>query len=277
MTRVIFVGFDTEQKAYEGDRALRDMHREGTLTLYNDAVVVKEPDGAVALRRPPDADPIGTVGGMITGGLIGLLGGPVGAAVGMSAGTLLGAAFDLTNAGLDQEFVEDIGERLAPGNAAVIAEIEEQWQVPLDTRMETLGGKVLRRTRPQIEDAYLERTVDAAQKELADLEAEKLARVKTAQTEKARKEAEKLQAKIDGARRKVALKEKELSAKMQALKEEGSQKIALLEAQKATAVVESKALLDQRLAAIRDEYGNRTSRLQDSLERRKAAHAASAA
>ena len=45
MNKVIFVGFDTEAKAYEGARALRDMHREGALTLYNDAVVVKDPDG----------------------------------------------------------------------------------------------------------------------------------------------------------------------------------------------------------------------------------------
>ena len=80
MNRVIFVGFDTEEKAYEGDRALHDLHKDGTLTLYNDAVVVKEPTGNVAVRRPPEAEPFGTFGGMLTGGLIGLLGGPVGAA-----------------------------------------------------------------------------------------------------------------------------------------------------------------------------------------------------
>jgi hypothetical protein len=48
MNKVIFVGFDTEPKAYEGDRALHDMHGDGT--LYNGAVVVKEPGGNVALR-----------------------------------------------------------------------------------------------------------------------------------------------------------------------------------------------------------------------------------
>ena len=55
MNKVIFVGFDTEQKAYEADRAVRDMHRDGTLTLYNDAVVVKEPQGKVVLRRAPES------------------------------------------------------------------------------------------------------------------------------------------------------------------------------------------------------------------------------
>jgi len=274
MNRVIFVGFDTEQKAYEGDRALHDMHREGTLTLYNDAVVVKEADGKVVMRRAPDAEPVGTFGGMLTGGLIGLLGGPVGAAVGFSAGTLIGAAFDLTKEGVDRAFVEDAGARLEPGKAAVVAEIDEQWQVPLDTRMEGLGGNLVRRTQTQIEDAYLEREIETAQQELAMLESETVTEWQAAQTEKARKRAEKLQAKIDAAHRKVQEKEDELARKLQSVKNEGDHKIAMLEAQKATATAESTAALERRLADVRSDYERRTKRLRDALDRRKAAHAA---
>ena len=274
MNRVIFVGFDTEQKAYEGDRALQDMHRDGTLTLYNDAVVVKEAGGKVAVRRAPGAEPVGTFGGMLTGGLIGLLGGPVGAAVGLGAGTLIGAAFDLTKEGVDQDFVEDAGARLEPGEVAVIAEIDEQWQVPLDTRMEGLGGTLVRRTQTQIEDAYLEREIETAQKELAGLESETVAEVTAMQTEKARKRAEKLQAKIDAAKRKVQEKEATLAAKMQTVKNEGNEKIAVLAAQKATATADSEAALERRLADVRSDYERRTGRLQDAVDRRKAAHVA---
>jgi uncharacterized membrane protein len=277
MNKVIFVGFDTEQKAYEGDRALRDMHRDGTLTLYNDAVVVKEPGGTVAVRRAPDAEPVGAFGGMLTGGLIGLLGGPVGAAVGLGAGTLIGAAFDLTKEGVDRDFVEDAGARLEPGKAAVIAEIDEQWQAPLDTRMEGLGGTLVRRTQTQIEDAYLEREIETAQKELAALESETMAEVKAAQTEKARKQAEKLQAKIDAAKRKVQEKEDELARKLQSVKSEGDRKIAVLEAQKATATAESKAALERRLADVRNDYKGRTGRLQEAVDRRTAVHATAVA
>jgi uncharacterized membrane protein len=275
MNKVIFVGFDTEQQAYEGDRALHNMHRDGTLTLYNDAVVVKEPCGNVTLRQPPDAEAIGTFGGMITGGLLGLLGGPVGAAAGLGAGTLIGVAFDLTKEGLDRDFIEDVGARLEPGKAAVIAEIDEYWQVPLDTRMEALGGKLLRRTRTQIEDAYLEREIEAAQRELADLEAETLAEVKGSTTDKARQRAEKLQAKIDDAKRKVREKQNELAAKMRSVKDEANEKIARLEAQKATATAEAKTLLERRLADVRSEYQRRIERLEQALDRRTAVHATS--
>ena len=273
MNKVIFVGFDSEQKAYEGDRALQDMHRDGTLTLYNDAVVVKEAGGKVAVRRGPEAEPVGAFGGMLTGGLIGLLGGPVGAAVGLGAGTLIGAAFDLTKEGIDRDFVEDAGARLAPGRAAVIAEIDEQWQVPLDTRMEGLGGKLMRRTQTQIEDAYLEREIETAQKELAILQSETVAEVKATQSEKARKRAEQLQAKIDAAKRKVQEKEDELARKLQSVKDEGGQKIAVLEAQKATATAESTAALERRLADVRSDYERRTGRLQEAVDRRNVAPA----
>ena len=265
MNKVIFVGFDTEQKAYEADRAVRDMHRDGTLTLYNDAVVVKEPQGKVVVRRAPESDPVGTVGGMLTGGLIGLLGGPVGAAVGLGTGTLIGAAFDLTEEGVEQDFVEDAGAGLEAGKAALIAEIDEQWQVPLDTRMEALGGNLLRQTRTQIEDAYAERAVQAAERELAALEAEAVAHVQPAQVEK-------LQAKIDAAQRKLQAKQRELAAKVQAVKDEGNRKIAVLDAQMATATAESKAVIKERLAEVRSEYSRRTKRLQEAVESRQAAH-----
>jgi hypothetical protein len=143
--------------------------------------------------------------------------------------------------------------------------------------MEALGGHVLRQTRTQIEDAYAERAAEAAQRELAGLEAEKLAQVTSAQTEKARKQTEKLQAKIDAAQRRLREKEDELSDKARAVRDEGTKKIAMLEAQKATAGAESKGVLDNRLADLRREYEDRSRRLQDALNRRKAAHAASAA
>jgi hypothetical protein len=209
---------------------------------------------------------------MLTGGLIGLLGGPVGAAVGVGAGTLIGAAFDLTREGVDSEFVKAVGARLEPGKAAVIGEIDEHWQVPLDTQMETLGGKLLRQTPTQIEDAYLERGIEAAQRELASLEAEKLAELKASETKKAAKKAERLQAKIDAATRNVREREDGLAAKLRSVKEEGNQKIAVLESQKATATKESTALLEQRLVDVRSDYQRRTQRLTEALDRRKAAH-----
>ena len=68
-------------------------------------------------------------------------------AVGASTGTMIGAAFDLTRAGIAGDFLEEVSEYLLPGKTAVITELDEEWQAPIDTRMEALGGHVFRRNR----------------------------------------------------------------------------------------------------------------------------------
>ena len=52
-----------------------------------------------------------------------------------------------------------------------------------------LGGRLLRQTKLQLEDVYIERDIENAQNELEALEAEKLAAIKAAQTEKAGRRA----------------------------------------------------------------------------------------
>ncbi len=271
MKEVIFVGFDTEPLAYRGDQALHDMDMDGTITLSNDAVVVRERSGKVAVRELPHRCPVGTVRGMIAGGLIGWLGGPAGAAVGLGAGALAGGVFDSNQDGADRDFVEEVGRLIEPGRAVVIAEIDEKRGVPLDARMAGLGGKLLRRTRTQVVDAHVDREIEAEQRELRDLETQKLAEVTVSETEKGDMKAERLQAQIDDAKRKIREKEDQLTAKMRALKREGDQKIAQLELQKAAAEEESALTLEHRLADVRSDYERRIQRLGEALARRKTA------
>jgi uncharacterized membrane protein len=225
------------------------------------------------IRQQTEIDPVATVGGMLTGGLIGLIGGPIAAAVGMSAGTLMGAAVDMAREGVDEDFIDDMGAHLiAPGKSAVIAEIEENWQVPLDTRMEALGGTVLRRTRTDIEDLYFEREIEAAQRDIEALEAERIAAFETQEKDVQEKIA-KLQLKIEAANQKVAEKEAALEAKLRSIKEEASDKVAILEAQRKNASAEAKAALDRRIVEVRSEYQRRADHLKQALGPRKAAPA----
>ena len=90
MNKMLITIFDTETDAYEGLRALKELHRAGDLTVYATAVIVKDASGKVAVQQAADGGPIGTGLGMLTGSLIGLLGGPVGAAIGVTTGGLAG-------------------------------------------------------------------------------------------------------------------------------------------------------------------------------------------
>ncbi len=271
MSKVIAVAFDTEEQAREAEGVLHEMHKDGPITLYNQAIVVKEPDGTVAVRRQPKTPRVGTASGLVAGGLLGLLAGPAGAAAGLGAGALAGAAVDAAENGVDTYFVTDVGAQLEPGKAALVAEIDEDSEGPLDRRMEEIAGRPLRRTRTLLGDGSLDQLIEVSREELANMEAEQLAAVQYEQAEAARKETGRLQAKIDAARWKMWEKEEDLEARLQRVKEEGHEKIAVLEAQKADVSEQSHALLERRLADVRSDYETRERRLNEALERRKAA------
>jgi uncharacterized membrane protein len=262
MDKVLAVVFSDEQQAYEGLRALRDLHTDGSINLYSHAVVAKDASGKVAVRETSES-PEGTLFGLLTGSLVGILGGPIGLAVGASTGTMIGATFDLARAGIDDEFLQEMSEYLLPGTAAVITEADEDWQAPIDTRMEALGGHVFRRNRIDVEDAYYEREIAAYHDELIALEAE---RQKASAERTAR-----LEARIADTRHKLQDKRDELTARIESVKREGEAKIESLQQQLKTARDERKQRLEKRVAEIREEYRVRTEKLHQAWELTKAA------
>ena len=175
MTNFIVASFESERNAVDADVALRDLHREGTITLYKHVVVVKAPDGRLALHGAVHDAPAAIVGGMLSGSVAGFLQGPFAFAAGAGAGTVAGAVVDLIRDKLGKIFVESVGVHLDPGTAVVIAEVDEPSQALLDTRLAVLGGTIRRQTHTQFADTYLEAIVEAAQVELAVREAEKVA------------------------------------------------------------------------------------------------------
>ena len=90
MNRILIVVFDGERQAYAGYRALKELHSEGTITLYDETVIVKDASGQASIKEPADGAPVGTVVGLVTGALVGLIGGPIGVAFGATAGTAAG-------------------------------------------------------------------------------------------------------------------------------------------------------------------------------------------
>jgi uncharacterized membrane protein len=71
MNKMIVVVFDNERQAYEGYRALKDLHADGTITLYGDAVIAKDASGTVFVKEAADKGPLGTAVGLLTGSLVG--------------------------------------------------------------------------------------------------------------------------------------------------------------------------------------------------------------
>jgi uncharacterized membrane protein len=172
MDRMLVVVFDNESKAYEGKKALLQLDGEGSITAYGYAVVAKNSDGATLVKQGEDSGPLGTLTGTALGSLIGLLGGPAGLAIGAAAGLTAGATVDLHNARISDDFIDDVTKVLLPNRVALIAEIEEDWTTPLDTRMEAIGGTVFRRALSDVEDTVDDEDVAAIKADIAQMKAE---------------------------------------------------------------------------------------------------------
>ena len=130
MERMLVVVFDNEKKAYEGKSALGQLQAEGSLTIYQEAVILKHADGTVSVKQVDDSAPVGTLTGTALGGLIGLLGGPVGMALGAASGAGIGVLYDADTLRLGEDFVDDVAKSLAPNKVAVVAEVDEDVDDP---------------------------------------------------------------------------------------------------------------------------------------------------
>src|SRR5215469_5504504 len=172
MDRMLVVVFDNENKAYEGKKALQQLDGEGSISVYGYAVLAKNADGTATIKQGDDVGPIGTLLGTSLGSLIGVLGGPAGVALGAAAGMATGSAFDLTNVQVGSDFIDDVQKVLSPKKVALIAEIEEDWTTPVDTRMEAIGGAVFRRTLSEVRQTTNEEDIAAMKADLVQMKAE---------------------------------------------------------------------------------------------------------
>jgi uncharacterized membrane protein len=261
--KMIVVIFDNEKKAYEGIKALKDLDAEGSITLYASAVIAKDAGGKVTVKQAADQGPLGTGVGLLTGSLIGLLGGPVGVALGASAGTLGGVLYDLAKVGVGEDFLGEAGQKLQPGKMAVVAEVWEEWVMPVDARMEAAGGTVLRRARGEVLDSQIEMDAAALKAEIADLKAERA---------QARDEAKaKLQAKISAAKARLRVTRDRAKAAAEATKQEMDAKIKSLKAQMAKAQGDAKTRLKARIAEVESKHKQRAAKLHQAWELTKEA------
>jgi len=243
--RMLVVVFDNELKAYDGSKALSDLDSEGSISVHAKAVMVKGEDGKITVKQAEDEFPVRTVGGTAVGALIGLLGGPIGLGIGAVTGTYAGFIWDMNRAGVNAEFLDDVSAKLTPGKWAIVADISEEWEPPVDTRMVALGAIVFRDTRHNIEHEQNARDVSAIK---ADIE-----RLKKEQAKSRTEQKAKIQLKIDNLNKKLHSKIEQAKKSSEQQQAEAKAKVQDLEKKAAKANGEAKAKIEARIDEIKNE------------------------
>jgi uncharacterized membrane protein len=119
MTDLVVITFDDVDEASKVREAIKDIQKQGLLSLDDSAIIVKDEDGQIHVKNEVDRGvKVGLAGGGLIGLFIGFLfGGPIGAlVVGALGGALVGATADL---GLQKSFVKEVSEAIKPNSSAL--------------------------------------------------------------------------------------------------------------------------------------------------------------
>ena len=124
---------------------LWQMHRGTTINLEDAAVITKGADGKLKIRETKELTTRkGAKRGAIAAGVVGLIF-PPSLLVTAAAGGALGAAWGkLRDTGIKNSALKDIGDKLEPGKAAVVALVEHESVPAAERALQGYDGELLR-------------------------------------------------------------------------------------------------------------------------------------
>jgi uncharacterized membrane protein len=139
---LIAVAYPNRETAEAVRQKLAQLTLEHTIELEDAVIVDRDENGKVKLHQSQNPVARGAAGGALWGGLIGLLflvplfGMLVGAAAGSASGAL-------TDLGINDQFMKDLGTKLAPGGAALIVLVRKVTPDKVLPEISGYGGEVI--------------------------------------------------------------------------------------------------------------------------------------
>jgi uncharacterized membrane protein len=142
MSDLIAVAYDDRATAEQVRDELAQLTREHVIEIEDAVVVARGEDGKVRLHQTLNPAGAGAASGALWGGLIGLifLAPLLGAAIGAAAGGASGAVTDL---GIDDQFMKELGEKLPEGGAALFVLVRKSTPDKVIPRISPYGGRVI--------------------------------------------------------------------------------------------------------------------------------------
>jgi uncharacterized membrane protein len=142
VSELVTVAFDNETGAAEMRDVLVDLQKRRLVALDDAAVVVRRPDGKVKVKQAVSLVGTGALGGAFWGMFVGLLFWVpwLGLAAGALSGALGGA---LSDYGLDDGFVREVGNTIQPGHSALFLLIREATPDRLMEELKQFNGRIL--------------------------------------------------------------------------------------------------------------------------------------
>jgi len=154
MSDLVFIAFDSEQKAEEVRDKVLEMQKEYLIELGDAVVAVKDANGRIKLNQLMNTTAQGALSGALWGALIGLifLNPLIGMGIGAASGAISGK---LVDTGINDEFMTKAAEALKPGSAGLFLLVRKMTADKVLKDLEGVGGVVMRTSFDETKEAAL--------------------------------------------------------------------------------------------------------------------------
>ena len=158
MSNLVAIAYDDVDQAQEVTQTLGELMKEHSIELEDAVIVEHRANGKIKLHQPSMAG-LGAASGALWGGLIGLIffvplfGLAIGAASGAAAGAL-------SDHGIDDNFMKELGDKLPEGGAAVFVLVREATADKVVPEIAKFGGHVIQSSLSNEQESDLQHALD---------------------------------------------------------------------------------------------------------------------
>jgi uncharacterized membrane protein len=158
MSNLVAIAYDDVGQAQAVTETLGGLMKEHSLELEDAVIVEHRAGGKIKLHQPSMAG-LGAASGALWGGLIGLIffvplfGLAIGAASGAAAGAL-------SDHGIDDNFMKELGDKLPEGGAAVFVLVRQATADKVVPEIAKYGGHVIQSSLSDEQETALQEALD---------------------------------------------------------------------------------------------------------------------
>jgi uncharacterized membrane protein len=158
MANLVAIAYDDVDQAQQVTQTLGELMKEHSIELEDVVIVEHRTGGKIKLHQPSMAG-FGAASGALWGGLIGLIffmplfGMAIGAASGAAAGAL-------SDHGVDDNFMKELGDKLPEGGAAVFVLVREATADKVVPEISKFGGHVIQSSLSNEQETALQEALD---------------------------------------------------------------------------------------------------------------------
>ncbi len=159
MSDLIAVAYPDQATAEEVRSKLIELQRGHVIEMEDLVVVTREQNGKVKLHQTANPTAAGAASGALWGTLIGLLffAPLLGTVIGAASGAAGGA---LTDLGVDDNFLKQLGQKLSPGAAATIVLVRKVTADKVLPEIAGFGGEVIQSSLTDEGEQRLQEALD---------------------------------------------------------------------------------------------------------------------